>query len=58
MSDDAIRARIRELTDAINRNDWLYYVEAQPVISDAQYDKMYEELLELERLHPEFLRCA
>lgn len=54
MSDDAIRARIRELTDAINRNDWLYYVEAQPVISDAQYDKMYEELLELERLHPEF----
>ena len=48
------KSRMDFLVDAINRNDRLYYVEARPVIPDAEYDAMYEELLALEREHPQF----
>lgn len=52
MSD--IKSRMDYLVAEINRNDRLYYVEARPVIPDAEYDRMYEELIRLEREHPEF----
>ena len=45
---------MRFLADAIDRNDYLYYVKAQPAIPDAEYDAMYEELLALERDWPQF----
>ena len=48
------RKRIEWLVAEINRNDRLYYVEAKPVIPDAEYDRMYEELIALEREYPEF----
>ena len=48
------RARMAELVAAINRNDYLYYVEARPVIADADYDRMYEELIRLETEFPQF----
>lgn len=47
------KARIAWLVAEIDRNDRLYYVEARPVIADADYDRMYEELLSLEREFPE-----
>ncbi|NTU68105.1 MAG: NAD-dependent DNA ligase LigA [Chlorobiaceae bacterium] len=36
----------------INRHNRLYYVEARPVISDFEFDKMLERLMEIEREHP------
>lgn len=36
----------------ILRHDRLYYVEARPEISDAAYDRLFDELLELERRYP------
>lgn len=30
-----------------------YYCMSDPVISDAQYDKMYRELEQIEKAHPE-----
>ena len=53
-ADEDVRARMARLVEAINRNDRLYYVEARPVVSDADYDRMYEELLALEREYPQF----
>ncbi len=53
MTREEAKARIDELVEVINRNDHLYYVEARPVISDAEYDRLYEELLSLEKSHPE-----
>lgn len=47
--------RIDYLRKEINRNDYLYYVEAKPVIGDRDYDLLYEELLSLERQYPQFL---
>jgi DNA ligase (NAD+) len=37
----------------IRRHDRLYYEEARPEISDAAYDRLEQELLELETRHPE-----
>ncbi|MCR5413935.1 MAG: NAD-dependent DNA ligase LigA [Kiritimatiellae bacterium] len=51
---DNVKKRMDELVAAINRNDRLYYVEARPVIADADYDRMFEELVSLEKDHPEF----
>ncbi|WP_052572900.1 NAD-dependent DNA ligase LigA [Haloferula sp. BvORR071] len=46
--------RIRFLRSELERHNRLYYTEAQPEISDADYDKLYRELEELEAKHPEF----
>ncbi len=54
MDQEQIKARIDFLRAEIERHDRLYYVEARPVIGDRDYDLLYEELLKLEREHPEF----
>jgi DNA ligase (NAD+) len=46
--------RIRQLRTELERHNRLYYLEATPEISDAEYDKLYRELEELEAKHPEF----
>ena len=45
--------RIRELRKTIRHHDDLYYNKATPEISDAEYDKLFRELEELEKKHPE-----
>ena len=42
-------ARMRELVDLVNRANYQYYVLDTPVMADAQWDKLYDELVELER---------
>ncbi|HZM00377.1 MAG TPA: NAD-dependent DNA ligase LigA, partial [Planctomycetota bacterium] len=49
-------ARVAELIEEIRRHDRLYFEEAAPVISDAEYDALVRELAALEREHPELLR--
>jgi len=43
----------RELVDKIRQLDRAYYEEAQPLVSDQDYDRLYRELLDLEAAHPE-----
>src|SRR5688500_5506637 len=47
------RARHAELVKEIRRHDHAYYVMAQPSISDRDYDRIYHELLDLEKQFPE-----
>lgn len=54
MTPDEAKARMDELVRTIDVNDRLYYVEARPQIPDAEYDRLYEELLALEKGYPEF----
>jgi len=44
--------RYARLLQEVRRHDHLYYVEARPEISDATYDRLYRELLDLETSHP------
>ncbi len=46
--------RIRELREIIRHHDELYYNRATPEISDAEYDKLFRELEQLEAEHPQF----
>ncbi|MES2475099.1 MAG: NAD-dependent DNA ligase LigA [Verrucomicrobiota bacterium] len=45
--------RIRELRDVLNHHNRLYYSQAAPEISDAEYDRLFRELEQLEIKHPE-----
>jgi len=48
--------RIEELIKLLNYYNYKYYVENNPVISDYEYDKLYHELLELEKKYPQFVK--
>src|SRR5262245_49822348 len=53
MTSAQAKARHAALTEEIHRHDHAYYVEAKPVISDFDYDRLYRELLDLEREFPD-----
>jgi DNA ligase (NAD+) len=44
--------RLKELRVTLERHDALYYNQAAPEISDAEYDALFRELEKLEALHP------
>ncbi len=44
--------QINELRREIRRHDILYYVKAEPEISDREYDRLLDELKRLEEQHP------
>lgn len=54
-SQQSPQERYAELCNIVRHNNELYYAQAQPEISDAEYDKLYREIEELEREHPEFI---
>jgi DNA ligase (NAD+) len=45
--------RHAQLVEEIRKHDHAYYVEAAPKISDRDYDRLYHELLDLEKNFPE-----
>jgi DNA ligase (NAD+) len=49
------KARHSELAAEIRAHDYAYYVEAKPRISDREYDRLYQELRELETQSPELI---
>jgi DNA ligase (NAD+) len=50
----SIQQRIEKLRAEINHHNHLYYIEAKPEISDREFDKLLQELIELERANPQF----
>jgi DNA ligase (NAD+) len=50
-----IEKRIKELRKIISDHDYRYYVLADPVISDSEYDKLYKELEKLENENPQLI---
>ncbi len=52
MNKDAA-SEIRDLTDKINYHNYRYYVLDDPEISDSEYDRLFDRLVELEKQHPE-----
>jgi DNA ligase (NAD+) len=49
------QARIDSLRAVIRRHDFLYYVRDRPEISDAEYDRLFRELSDLEAAHPDLV---
>jgi len=50
---DSVRKRAAELQKELLDHDYRYYVLADPVISDEEYDKRMQELVTLEEKYPE-----
>ncbi len=46
-------ARIAELRDLLTRANRAYYVDADPIMSDTEFDRLLDELAGLEARHPE-----
>ena len=50
-----VAERISELRRTIRHHDRKYYIDADPEISDLQYDRLMERLKKLEEQHPELI---
>ncbi len=49
------QARHKQLSAQIRQHDHSYYVLARPTISDPDYDRLYRELVDLEKQFPELV---
>lgn len=47
--------RIEELRELIKKYDYHYYILDEPLISDREYDSLFQELIDLEKAYPEFV---
>jgi len=56
LSREAAAHRIAELIREIQEHDYRYYVLAQPIISDSEYDRLVRELKALEEAFPDLRR--
>ena len=52
---ETVRRRIEKLREEIRKHDYYYYVLNQPIISDAEYDRLFRELQELEQKYPQLV---
>jgi len=51
----AEQERLAQLKKQIRHHDYLYYVKDSPEISDGEYDRLFRELVDLERAYPELV---
>ena len=42
-------SRMKELIDLLNKASYAYYQNSEPIMTDYEYDKLYDELVELEK---------
>jgi len=49
------RSRLAELRELINQHNYRYFVLDQPSIPDAEYDRLYRELVALEQHYPDLI---
>ena len=53
--DASLWQRYQELKDALHTHNYRYHVLDDPLISDAEYDRLYAELRQIEADHPEWI---
>src|SRR5512142_1975017 len=50
-----VRDRVKELREQLTYHNYRYYVLDDPVVSDAEFDRLLQELMRLEERYPELL---
>ncbi|MGG1572593.1 NAD-dependent DNA ligase LigA [Fictibacillus sp. NRS-1165] len=53
MNEEHASKRVNELRELLEKYSYEYYVLDQPTVPDSEYDKLLQELIELENNHPE-----
>ena len=54
-ADNSVATRIANLRKTLSYHVYRYYVLAEPIISDAEYDALFDELNRLEQANPELI---
>jgi len=49
-----VKEKINKLSKEVLKHQYLYYVKSMPEISDKEYDKLFDELMRLEKKYPQF----
>ncbi len=52
---DDLFQELSQLKQQLAKYDYAYYVLDEPLVSDAQYDQLYQRLLAIEQAHPEWI---
>ena len=52
---EAVRQRLQVLRQDLNLHAHRYYVLDDPILADAEYDRLFQELVTLEQQHPELI---
>ncbi len=55
MAEQTSKARLEELRRTLNDHNYRYHVLDQPVVTDAEYDRLLAELRRIEAEHPEWI---
>jgi DNA ligase (NAD+) len=55
LTSSSVRKRAADLRAQLNRASIAYYLEEEDVMTDAEYDRLYDELVQLEAAHPELV---
>ncbi len=55
MSSSAAKKKIESLREKIRHHEYLYYVQDNPELTDADFDKLMNELKRIEAEHPELI---
>ena len=56
MASSEVLSRAEELRERLTAWSYEYYVLDDPSVSDAEYDRLYDELVRIESEHPELVR--
>ncbi len=55
MDEKQIEERVKKLRELLDKYGYHYYVLDQPLVSDAEYDQLMQELLKLEEENPDLI---
>jgi len=55
MNDKSLHARLETLVQQVNFHNYRYHVLDEPVISDAEYDRLMAEIRQIESEHPDWV---
>lgn len=55
MNQTDVRLRLEALKDAIDQHNYRYYVLDDPSVTDAEYDRLFRELSEIENQYPDLV---
>ncbi len=55
MEEQQALQKIQQLSETLNQHNYNYYALDKPTITDFEFDKLLEELIELEKKFPEFI---
>ncbi len=53
---ESIRNKIEEISKELEEHNYNYYVLSNPTVSDFDFDKLLEKLIDLEKQYPEYLQ--